>query len=198
MSRQPTRVPGLSNPGGSYSNLDGPPSPGSPSFTRSGNPGGSSPLNPTRGLYDALRGTSSRRDESPRDGGSTTSGSRSAGSSIDYRGNGTTAGVVTGAIGGGYGPYSYEPVNNSPLSPSATRPSRDSSLPPPSSRNGPPSRYSSRVSSAPSPFAAPPSSSGHSSRNVSGAAGGAAGASALKNAPVWTARDAEQIGRAHV
>ncbi|KAL8283741.1 hypothetical protein RQP46_005536 [Phenoliferia psychrophenolica] len=110
---------------------------------------------------------------------------------------------MTGQVGAGYGPYSYEPVGNgnggggNPVS----RPSRDSSMPPPVSPFAQP-RYSTRNSSQPSPFAKPASSSGHTAGRDSvrsaapgGASGGVGGMP--RAGPAWTAKDAEMDDRLH-
>ncbi|GAA5961799.1 hypothetical protein JCM21900_003313 [Sporobolomyces salmonicolor] len=115
-------------------------------------------------------------------------------------GHGTAQGVMMGAIGGGYGPYSYE---GSPSSLSLQSPASPDMA-----------RYTPRNSSLPSPFAnfnQPPSSSGHSSsspyrspRNLAAAAAAAAtaaaplaGGGATRHAPIFTARDAELDDRLH-
>ncbi|GAA6016344.1 hypothetical protein JCM11491_006825 [Sporobolomyces phaffii] len=112
----------------------------------------------------------------------------------------TAQGVMTGQIGSGYGPYSYDGPQQSQqplMSPSMQ-----------SLQN----RYSARNSSLPSPFASlnqPPSSSGHghsgastprmSSRNMASSTGSAAPlvAGPTRHAPVFTARDAELDDKLH-
>lgn len=138
---------------------------------------------PTRGRYDDVRGPDS-----------------ASGSALDERGPGA---VASGAIGGGYGPYSYDGAGSH-------RPARDSSLSnSTSSLAGPSSnRYTPRHSSQPSPFAVanqPPStSSSHSSHRLTTnpqAAAAAAAATPLtgatRSAPVFTARDAELDDKLH-
>lgn len=144
---------------------------------------GTSPLNPTRqqqGYYDAPRGGGRYNpDDSPRESGSSTS----AGSSIDNRGLGTTEGVATGAIGSGYGPYSYEPVSNNGGSGGVPR----------SGSSGGAQRYSTRISPVPGAFSSgAPSTTSHSSRApLTGPKG------VPRAAPVWTAKDAALDDKLH-
>jgi hypothetical protein len=183
MSRQPLRQPIPPSSAG-YSNLapEGSTSPISPTFNRAGGQAGTgSPLNPSRGqLYDGPRG---RTDDGQGE-------SLSRGSSIDHRGLGTTAGVERGAIGGDYGPYSYDPVSGGQLGGS----SRASSLRPPSQGGPGGGRYSTRSSGSPSPFSKPSSSSSDHSNN-SGPTGGLTGRN--HTVPVWTAKDAELDDKLH-
>ncbi|GAA6064087.1 hypothetical protein JCM10212_003445 [Sporobolomyces blumeae] len=99
----------------------------------------------------------------------------------------TAQGVMTGQIGGGYGPYAYEGPNRGSggpimMHPAAAAGGGAGGAPPPGAAGGLlQNRYSARNSNLPSPFAnlnQPPSSSGHSSsptarlssRNMAGTA----------------------------
>lgn len=149
MSRQPRRAPVPTNQGGAYSNLTGD-QPLSPSLD---SPLPSSRLNPDR-QYDPPR---ARAESDGRESGSTVSD-----------GSGGVASVMSGAVGGSYGPYSYSPVDGR-------------GLPPPSFSNH------SRPES---------SNNSHTSRSGS-AIGLVAQQGPMRPAPTWTARDAELDDRLH-
>lgn len=122
-----------------------------------------------------------------------------SGSSLDHRG---AAGVATGAVGGGYGPYSYDPTGSrASSSQHLSRPAREASLPG--------NRYSKRNSSLPSPFIHPnPPTSSNDHSSVNGRATGPAVTVSITpssngkkgggvRGPVWTARDAELDDKLH-
>ncbi|KAM0746475.1 beta-glucan synthesis-associated [Meredithblackwellia eburnea MCA 4105] len=179
MSRQPRLpLPGAGpSASAGYSSIDSPRSNSSRTQSPAGNYGGHSPLNPSRGNVGGGNSYSHHQQQQQPWQAQRDSDSDRSASSIDHRG---TLAVMTGQVGGGYGPYSYEPNGQG--------------------------RYSPRSSSQPSPFATRPSpsssSSGHGSSSHNSQqhqqrrTGGKTGAG-ITAGPTWTARDAEMDDKLH-